>query len=219
MTSLGERGVRGERLIIRSARNVSPLFFSVASVSTLGSAKFIFKYIQSEASRKLIFSAIQGHIMNVQRKRIAQLRITSVSTALATVIVSIDFDDGQAVNVHGLNVSMGASPNGPDETFVGRWYVVNLPPSIVSDSSLLSDWIANLNTLTGANTALDTAEFVWGAGTIMCAEQSTFQHTFNPSTSRNMKHGSRLSLIMVADAISGVVDDWDGSGVISLFTS
>jgi len=158
-------------------------------------------------------------LMNAQRKRIQSSRQAPNTTENAITIVAMDFDDDAVVNVHGVNVSIGMTPQGPDETLIGRWYVVMLPASIVHDSTVLNAWIANLNTVTLANLALASSEFVWGAGSIVCGEQSTFQHTFSPKTSRNVKKGGSLRLILVADAISGVIDDWDGAGTISLFSS
>ena len=154
-----------------------------------------------------------------ERKRIASARGVSNQTELAFLVTTMEFDAAQAVNIHGLNVTMGMTPVGPDESLVGRWYVVLLSNSIASDATLRNAWIANLNTVDLANVALSSSEFVWGAGSIVCAEQSTFQHSFSPKSSRNAKNGAELFVIMVADAISGVIDDHDMAATISLFTN
>ena len=156
---------------------------------------------------------------NPQRKIIKASRQTSNQTELAVNFNTITFDSSDAVNVHGVNISIGVSPAGPDETLVGRWYVIVMPPSIAGDATTLNAWVDQLDTIALANTHLESSEFVWGAGTIMCAEQSTFQHTFSPKTSRNVKKGATIFVVVVADAISGVIDDWDFSAMTSLFTS
>ena len=157
--------------------------------------------------------------MNPQNKRIFSGRIDVALTATAFNVAAILLDKADAVNVHGVNITMGATPFGPDESFVGRWYVAMLPPSIVSDAATLATWIANLDTIAAANSFLESTDLIWGAGSIVCAEQSTFQHTFAPRTSRNAKNGSLLVVIMVADVISGVIDDWDAAATLSIFTS
>ena len=157
--------------------------------------------------------------MTPQRKRIFSGRqdVNVTEVALQTAIVTID--SGPAVNIHGLNVTMGVSPAGPDETLVGRWYVVLLPPSVGSDQNIRDAWFANLNTISSANDTLANSEFIWGAGSIVCGEQSTFQHTFSPKSSRNAKAGARLAVIFVADAVSGAIDNWDSAATLSYFTS
>ena len=157
--------------------------------------------------------------MNAQRKRIRTARVTIGQTEQAQICTTMPFDDTNATNIHGVNITMGVSPEGPDETLVGRWYVVLFPPSVASDTTIRDAWIQNLNLITDANDHLDSTQWVWGAGTIVCAEQSTFQHSFTPKTSRNVEKGARLIVIFVADAISGVDDQWDMAATISLFTS
>jgi len=157
--------------------------------------------------------------MQAQRKRIFHARVVQNVTEIATIVGVTTFDADNAVNVHGVNISIGMSPFGPDETLVGRWYVLMLPRSVNNDAALRAAWIANLNTIALANTHLNGTDMVWGAGSIVCAEQSTFQHTFSPKTSRNMQNGSALVIVVVADAVSGVIDDWDAATTTSLFTS
>ena len=157
--------------------------------------------------------------MNVQRKRIQTGRTDNNVTEIPILTTNMSFDDAQAVNVHGVNITMGVTPAGPDETLVGRWYVAMLPSAVAGDTAVRSAWLANFNTITTANDFLDSSEYIWGTGSIVCGEQSTFQHTFNPNTSRNVMNGAQLFVFFVADAVSGVVDDWDAAATISLFTS
>jgi len=158
--------------------------------------------------------------MTVQRKRIKTANFSSSTLEIAVPVVSMVFDASQGVNVHGLRCTMGMSPFGPDETLLGRWYVVLLPASIAADVTLRNEWISNLNTQTSANTFLDTApQEVWGAEQVLCAEQSVYLEHFIPGTTRNAKKNDELFVIMVVDAISGVVDNFDVSAMINLFTS
>jgi len=157
--------------------------------------------------------------MNVQRKTIISGLQSLSATEIALEILTKRFDDAPSVNIHGLQITMGMSPFGPDETLIGRWYVILLPPSVAKDATIRAEWIENLNTISSSNEHLDASEFVWGAGSILCAEQSVFNLTFAPKTSRNAPIGSRLIVVMVADRVSGVVDNWDGVATMSMFTS
>ena len=157
--------------------------------------------------------------MNVQRKRISTGKTGSSITEDATIVIQFNFNDAPSVNVHGLHVDISMTPFGPDESLEGRWYVVALPQSIVHDATVLTAWVDNLNTIASANTALQSSEFVWGSGAFICAEQAPFNTHFAPKTSRNMQDGSALFVIVVADAVSGVVDNWDASTHISAFVS
>jgi len=133
-------------------------------------------------------------------------------------IVSYTFDEAASFNIHGLRVTIGASPAGPDETMVGRWYLVLLPNSVAEDSTTFNAWTTQLDTIAKANVALEHAEFIWGSGSFVIGEQSTLQETFAPRTTRNAKKGYQLTLFIVADAISGVIDDWDSAGSMTFFT-
>ncbi len=155
--------------------------------------------------------------MNPQNKRIESFRVSSNQTQLAVFVIKAVFEDAPSVNIHGVNVTLGMSPFGPDETLVGRWYVVVLPPSVAKDAAIQNAWIANLNTTALANVQLKNTEYVWGAGSFVAGEQSTVAIQFSPKTSRNMKKDSALYVIVVADAISGVSDDWDAAATVSLF--
>ena len=157
--------------------------------------------------------------MTPQNKTIVSARKDVNVTEIASTNATHTFDGASSVNIHGLNVTIGVSPRGPDETLVGRWYVVLLPKSVASEQAIRNAWIEELNTIAGANEHLTNSEFVWGAGSIVSGEQGPFDVTFSPKSSRNAKQGSQLFVLLVADAISGVVDDWDSASTMSFFTS
>ncbi len=157
--------------------------------------------------------------MRVQNKTIVSGFISSFTTGSATTLVTHAFSDETAVNVHGMTITQGCSPFGPDETLVGRWYLVNLPPSVAEDSTVRNAWQDQLNTIGSANSTLDNAQFIWASGTVVCSDKSTFQQTLSLKSTRNMLKGSELALFVVVDAISGVIDDFDWAGTMTFFTS
>jgi len=220
MTSSGVRGLQILGDLLKGERESLPLCYFVVHVGPKDSARFLHDIVvHCVASRKLISTSFLYKLMNPQRKRISSSRQSVNQTEEAITVVNLSFDDAPAVNVHGVNITLGVSPFGPDETLVGRWYVAVLPPSIENDATILSAWLDNLNTISLANAFLATADYIWGAGSIVVGEQSTFQLTFNPKTSRNINKGGRIRVIAVADAISGVADDWDSAGTISCFST
>ena len=157
--------------------------------------------------------------MNPQRKFVALGRSQQNVTEQVVLVIQKGFDDAPAVNVHGLNVQICATPFGPDETLLGRWYVLNLPHSMIEDVTLRNNYIANFDTIGEANAIMTTTEFVWGCGQFICAEQAPLNIEFKPSTSRNIKKGGAIIVLLVADQISGVIDDWDSSAQLLGFTS
>ncbi len=157
--------------------------------------------------------------MKPQRKTIIAGRQQTNQTETAIAAVSLQFDDQDAINIHGLNVTGGASPFGPDETIVGRWYVVLMNPAMAESTIMRNQYITNLDTIASANQQLDSTDTCWGSGTFVAHEAAPFILNFSPKSSRNAKRNSRLLVIFVADAISGVVDDWDLAATISCFTS
>ena len=157
--------------------------------------------------------------MTPQRKVIKCNSTTFALTAQHLVVLQHDFDNSSAMNMHGFRMSHGATPFGPDESMLGRWYVALLPASISHDAVVLLDWLSNFNGINPANDATESSKFILASGSFTCAEQSTFQHEFNLKTSRNVMAGDTLIYFIVADAISGVVDDWDTNAMWTYFIS
>jgi len=157
--------------------------------------------------------------MNVQRKKIHSGQIDPITLLEALTVDSMGFGATGAVNIHGVNITLGVSPGGDDEIMRGRWYVVLLPQSIENNSTVRNEWIDQLDNHSSANSALSSSEFVWASGSFACASNSPFQMTFSPKTSRNAQLGAVLRVIVVADGITGILDAWEASAMISLFTS
>ena len=158
-------------------------------------------------------------VMNVQRKRITQVNISTTELEVATVVAGMVFQDSAAVNVHGVNITLGVTAGGDDEIALGRWYVVALPRSIVSDGATFNTWISLLNTITSVNNSFESTEFIWGAGSFVVNTNSAFNLEFSSKTSRNMQEGLALFTIVAMDDVTGLVDTWDAASTISAFTS
>jgi len=156
---------------------------------------------------------------NAQRKIIKYNKVTSTTNGLAFTVLEQRFDSSDAVNVHGMRCSMTASPFGPDETLIGRWYVCMLPPSIISDILVFNAWKDNLGSFADANDFTESSELIWGSGPIQCTDHTPFKEEFAPRTSRTVQKGSGLFLLMVVDEVSGVIDNFDLTAQFSLFTS
>jgi len=156
---------------------------------------------------------------NVQRKTIVYNKFTLTTTGLAFSAIEERFESSDAVNVHGLRASITAAPFGPDEHLIGRWYVVMLPPSVAADIAIFNAWKANLATPALANAFTESSELIWGSGIIHCSDQTPYHEEFAPKTSRTVQKGSALFIIVTVDEVSGVVDDFDITTQLSLFTS
>ena len=156
--------------------------------------------------------------MNTQRKIIRSGIEGSISLADVRTISSFLFDSAPAVNVHGLNVTLGIAPVDPEEVMRARWFIVALPNSIVHDSTVFAAWIDNLKFITPANDALEGSEFVWGSGSVVCSDVSPAVVSFSPKSLRNLQKGSALYCFVVADTISGLLDEWEAAATMSFFT-
>jgi len=160
--------------------------------------------------------------MNSQRKRISANILSSNAIANAEVVVAMSFNDSAAVNVHGVNVSLGVFPLGgvdPGESMRGRWYVATLPRSIVNNGASLAAWLDGLDNFTNLANNFESAPMIWGSGAFAAHSTDHFNMTFQPRTSRNMEEGSALFVIVVADDIDGLLDDWRATAHVTAFTS
>jgi len=156
--------------------------------------------------------------MTDQRKRIKSAHDGQTGLFSVKRIVDMGINDVNKVNIHGLHITMGCAPVDPEEVFLGRWYVVLLPNSIAHTAATESAWLAELSTVSLANNHLSASSFVWGSGSIICSDATPFNLTFKPSTTRNAQKGSRLYLLMVADDITGILDNWGAVATMTFFT-
>ena len=157
--------------------------------------------------------------MNTQRKRYSVNTLDSSALKDALIINDMDFTDAPAVNIHGVNISIGVALTDPEEIMRGRWYVVMLPRSVAQDTTVRNTWIQELDSFSNAINQLDGSTFVWGSGSFVCSDRTPFNTIFSPKTSRNAQQGSKLMVLIVADTITGLLDTWEAISSFSLFTS
>ena len=157
--------------------------------------------------------------MNTQRKRYQAAIDGSLALEDAEIVGLMNFVDAPAVNIHGVNISIGVAPVDPEEVMRGRWYVCILPRSIAEDNTLRNSWVDQLNTVAAANDAIDGSTMIWGSGSFVASDATPFNTTFSPRTSRNVQMQGQLIVVVVADTISGLLDEWEAVSGISLFTS
>jgi len=157
--------------------------------------------------------------MNAQRKRYVVGSLDSFNLKDAQTVVSLEFNDSNAVNVHGVNISLGVVPAADDEIMRGRWYVVALPRSIAEDATIRGQWIGQLDNFNSAQDAIDGSSMVWGSGVFTTTSGGPFNVTFSPKTSRNMQSQAQLRVLVVADSVTGLLDEWEAIASISCFTT
>ena len=157
--------------------------------------------------------------MRTQRKRYGANRGGSITLGQATTILDMVFNDAPVVNIHGVNISVGVAPVDPEEVMRGRIYVAALSRSVAEDSTVRNTWADQLDSEVDATTALDGSSLIWGSVSFVASDATPFNWTFAPKTSRNMQNESRLIIYVVADTISGLLDEWEAVAGISLFAS
>ena len=155
----------------------------------------------------------------IQRKRYHADQVDSSALNSTQIVEAMEFVDAPAVNIHGVNISLGVAPTDPDETMRGRWYVVVLPRSVAQDSTIRTAWIGELDTQSDAKQALDGSNMVWGSGSFVASQDTPFNHSFAPKTSRNIQMEGQLLVLIVADSITGLLDFWEANATIALFTT
>jgi len=156
--------------------------------------------------------------MNTSRKTIKEAQTDQIGLADAKQILTLPFGASSAVNVHGVHIDIGIIPAADDEVARGNWWVVMFPDSIAGNASLKNDWVDQLNSGTSANTALSSAEFIWGSGTFVTSSNGGgFNYTFAPKTSRNMSKDSELVVVARMNSITGLLDEWETNCSASVF--
>ena len=157
--------------------------------------------------------------MNVQRKRYATDLAESFNLEEATSVVQMNFNDAPAVNIHGVNISLGVVPAADDEIMRGRWYVTLIPPTINEESSVRNAWFDQFDTGLQATQSLDGSSMVWGSGSFTATSGGPYNVTFSPKSSRNASQNSRMDVLVAIDSVTGLLDEWEATATISLFTT
>ena len=134
--------------------------------------------------------------MNAQRRRLATT--TDANTTLNSVAagdLSIDFDETNATNVHGLRYCFSIEPEDADANANGWWAVFCLPSSNTPGGSLPS-------TIGTVGDDADWSPYLWGLGCWTASNQAPYHGEFNPRTSRNCQRNSRIVAYVIKEGIS-----------------
>ncbi len=120
--------------------------------------------------------------MNANKRRIeADSDLKAVNTSMD---VTLELNQSDAVNVHGLHWCVSIEPEVGDANANGFWAVWCLPGQGISVADL-PDTFAELG-------SEDFAPYLWGTGCWTASNQSTFNERFSPKTSRNCQSGARI---------------------------
>ena len=120
--------------------------------------------------------------MKSQRRR---LNVETAQLGASTRdIVTIDLDEADAVNFHGMHYCFSIEPEDGGANANGTWVLFCLPAGLITTSQLPSNF-----------TDLDNEDFlpyVWGVGCWTASNEAPFHYEFAPSTSRNCQSGARI---------------------------
>ena len=124
--------------------------------------------------------------MNSQRRRIST---TTDSDAILDTVggksVSIDLDETNATNVHGLRYCFSIEPENTDANANGFWCVFCIPAGVIQNADLP----ATIGTLGDDS---KWSPYIWGLGCWTASNQAPYHGEFNPMTSRNCQKGARI---------------------------
>ena len=134
--------------------------------------------------------------MNAQRRR---LDTTSNANSSLNVIVpdevSIDLDETNVTNVHGLRYCFSIEPEVQDANANGFFAIFCLPAGVIQN--------ADLPTTFGAlGDDSEWGPYMWGLGCWTASNQAPFSYEFTPKTSRNCQKGARIIAYCVKTGIS-----------------
>ena len=109
---------------------------------------------------------------------------TGTSGAAANNFIDMDFEKGQAVNIHGFRVEAIVEPENQDANSTGFWVVWVLPGGVIQNSDLPT---------TFAEIGDEKfAPYLWGSGVYAATNQTPAWMGFSPKSTRNMQSGGRL---------------------------
>ena len=119
---------------------------------------------------------------------------TGTSAVGAVNFIDMDFDKGQAVNIHGLRVEFIIEPEDADANANGNWAVWVLPGGVIQNTDLPASG--------GAFGDEAFAPYLWGTGVFAASNQTPEKILFNPASTRNMQAGGRIVLEILMTGVS-----------------
>jgi len=121
----------------------------------------------------------------------------------------MDFDKGQAVNIHGLRVESVLEPEVENANSTGIWAVWSLPGGVITNTELPASF--------GDFGDEKWAPYLWGIGVYAATNQTGGHILFEPKSSRNMQSGGRIVFqLFIAGLTSGLIRHRE---VITCFTT
>jgi len=109
----------------------------------------------------------------------------------------MEFDKGQAVNIHGWRSETALEPQDADANANGLWAVWVLPGGVIQNADLPQTF--------GAFGNEDFAPYLWGFGPWIASNQTPAVFSFAPKSTRNMQAGGRVVLQILINGISAGV--------------
>ena len=134
---------------------------------------------------------------------------TSANVAGGSHVNELQFDD--AVNVHGLVLSMSVESEVMEANSNGFWILYAFP----GDAILTSAFPTSFPDLDDE----DLQAYIWGIGTWMASNQTPWVHEFRPKTSRNLTRRGRLVLQMFVNGTLPILTANRMNSIISVFAS
>ncbi len=138
-----------------------------------------------------------------------RIEVATGFTAIGNSFIDMNFDKGQAINIHGFRVEIALEPEQAGANANGIIGVYVLPGGIVQNSDLPVAF--------GTFGDEKTAPYLWGIHPWTASNESTHQWVFAPKTSRNMQAGGRIVVDLRIEGQTG--GNTRQNTVITCFTS
>jgi len=125
------------------------------------------------------------------------MEVASGAQGIGSAFIDMDFDKGQAVNIHGFRAEFITEPEDADANSNGSWAVWVLPGGVIQNSDLPATF--------GAFGDEDFAPYLWGYGLWASSNQTPVLTLFAPKSTRNMQTGGRVVLQIFIAGLSAVI--------------
>jgi len=122
------------------------------------------------------------------------MEVATSNPTISNNFIDIDFDKGQAVNIHGFRMEFIAEPEDADANANGMWAVWVLPGGVIQNTDLPSSF--------GEYGNEEFAPYLWGMGPWAASNQTPAHIEFAPKSTRNMQAGGRVVLELSISGLS-----------------